>query len=210
MARFCKKCGNPLSEGTKFCAKCGASTGHAVFARPVQMQTAERSSDGAKKWIIVAGMVILFAGGGWYFWLGRKVDTPEAPAPVVNAPVAAEKQTQPPSVADSSSSKQNDKTVSEKAQPLDEHWFPDIRQGVLIWNPNPEEGESVEWNGQFLADGQYKYANGFGVAKWYLNGNFEQLDEGNYEHGKRHGRFKQEFSDGRIVYSEWQHGTKIR
>ncbi len=93
---------------------------------------------------------------------------------------------------------------------LDGHWFVDIKQGVLIWNSNPEHGESVEWNGGFVQDGAHKYADGRGEAKWYLNGQFEQSDKGYYEHGKRHGRFTQVFSDGRTVHSEWQHGTKIQ
>ncbi|MBO4853238.1 MAG: hypothetical protein J5477_06380 [Schwartzia sp.] len=142
----------------------------------------------------------------------RKKEETRPKAEQSTATVATE--SKPTSSAKPSTSKQerNDSVAKNSVSnntSLDEHWFTDIKQGVLIWNPNPESGESVEWTGGFIQDGTYKYADGHGEAKWYLNGSFEQLDEGNYEHGKRHGRFKQEFSDGRVVYSEWQHGTKV-
>lgn len=92
---------------------------------------------------------------------------------------------------------------------LDYHWFSDSRTGVLIWNPMPEEGESVSWQGGSVQDGAYRYADGNGVATWYLNGKFTQKDEGTYVCGYREGAFKQTFADGRVKYTNWHQGTRV-
>ena len=92
---------------------------------------------------------------------------------------------------------------------LDYHWFKDSRTGVLIWNPTPNDGETVTWNGESVQDGKYRYANGKGVSTWYLNGAFEQKDEGTYVHGYREGRFKHTMADGRVKYTKWHQGTKV-
>ena len=60
-----------------------------------------------------------------------------------------------------------------------------------------------------MQDGNYKYANGAGVVTWYLNGEFEQQDEGNFKHGQRDGKFKHTFPSGRIFYSNWHNGADI-
>lgn len=92
---------------------------------------------------------------------------------------------------------------------LDYHWFRDSRTGVLIWNPMPSDGETVTWNGESVQDGRYRYANGKGVSIWYLNGAFEQKDEGTYIHGYREGQFKHTMADGRVKYTKWHQGTKV-
>ena len=38
MAKFCKNCGNPLKEGAKFCARCGATTGNQESGSPAGVQ----------------------------------------------------------------------------------------------------------------------------------------------------------------------------
>lgn len=92
---------------------------------------------------------------------------------------------------------------------LDYHWFMDSRTGVLIWNPMPEDGETVTWDGGSIQDGAYRYAEGTGVSTWYLNGAFEQKDEGTYVHGYREGDFKQTMADGRVKYTKWRQGTRV-
>ena len=81
---------------------------------------------------------------------------------------------------------------------------------VLIWNPSYSEGETVEWFGgkkynsllgSFVAQGE-------GRAIWYLNGVFEQSDEGNHFMGRRHGRIIQSFADGRTTVTYWNYGVK--
>ena len=153
----------------------------------------------------------------WEYWGGedfRKKEKEETQPKAEQSTAAVTTESKPTSSANPNVSKQERNDIVAKNSvsntPLDEHWFTDIKQGVLIWNPNPEHGESVEWNGGFVQDGAHKYADGNGEAKWYLNGQFEQSDKGYYEHGKRHGRFTHVFSDGRTVHSEWQHGIKIQ
>ena len=99
--------------------------------------------------------------------------------------------------------------VSAPQTELDYHWYADRNTGVLIWNPLPEDGESVTWNGGSVEDGGHRYANGNGIATWYLNGAFEQKDEGTYIHGYREGNFKQTMADGRVKYTKWHQGAKV-
>ena len=106
------------------------------------------------------------------------------------------------------SSAQSTKVPVSQAE-LDYHWFKDSRTGVLIWNPMPNDGETVTWNGESVQDGKYRYANGKGVSTWYRNGAFEQKDEGTYIHGYREGRFKHTMADGRVKYTKWHQGTKV-
>ena len=98
--------------------------------------------------------------------------------------------------------------VTNSAAPTDEHWIKD-NNGVYLWNPQPNPNETVNWSGDFVQDGNYKYANGAGVVTWYLNGEFEQKDEGNFKHGQRDGTFKHTFPSGRIFYSNWHNGADI-
>jgi hypothetical protein len=93
--------------------------------------------------------------------------------------------------------------------PLDLHWYRDVKNGYLVWNPSPVEGESVEWDGSFVDINGLQYANGVGKVSWYENGVFSQRDEGTLSLGKRHGRFVQTFADGREVVTHWNNGEKI-
>ena len=99
-------------------------------------------------------------------------------------------------------------TTPPVAAPTDEHWFKDSN-GVYIWNPQPNPNETVNWSGDFVQDGNYKYANGAGVVTWYLNGEFEQKDEGTFKRGQRDGKFKHTFPSGRTIYSNWHNGKDI-
>lgn len=111
---------------------------------------------------------------------------------------------------------------------LDPHWYRDEKHGSLIWNPNPGPGETVRWEGTSagignnvaIVKGERIYsgttsqywvgiADGEGEAFWYKNGVLTQKDKGRYIYGKRHGKFIQTFSDGRVVISEWDHGDRI-
>ena len=92
-------------------------------------------------------------------------------------------------------------------------------QRLQIWNPSPIKGETVEYTGGKISayelTGQESgfpvyFVHNKGVAKWYVNGQFTQSDEGTYYGGKRNGEFIQKFADGRIVNSLWENGVKIR
>jgi len=89
---------------------------------------------------------------------------------------------------------------------------------VLVWNPSPTEGETVVWEGGKISSYELTgkesgfplyYAHGYdGVATWYINGEFEQRDQGPHYGGKRNGEIIQRFADGRTVVANWQHGIK--
>ena len=94
------------------------------------------------------------------------------------------------------------------AQDLGEHWIKDAND-VYLWNPQPHDGETVTWSGGFVQDGDYRYADGNGIVTWYLNGELEQVDEGTFRHGQRHGHFIHKFPGGRVLHSNWDNGIEI-
>jgi len=88
---------------------------------------------------------------------------------------------------------------------------------LLVWNPSPSEGETVVWEGEKIS--AYKltgtesgfpvyYVHGYGLATWYINGEFEQSDEGPHYGGKRNGEIVQRFADGRVITTIWKHGIR--
>ena len=94
-------------------------------------------------------------------------------------------------------------------EPVGEHWI-QSQNGIYLWNPSPVEGESVEWSGNYIQDGNYKFAEGSGQVTWYRYGRNTQIDEGNFEHGRHHGQFKHNFiKSGRVEYSYWSHGEEV-
>lgn len=97
---------------------------------------------------------------------------------------------------------------SSTVEPKGIHWIKD-NNNVYLWNPQPQDGETITWSGNFVQDGNYRYANGDGVVMWYLNGEFEQKDEGTFIHGQRDGQFKHTFPSGRVDYSNWDNGVEI-
>lgn len=99
--------------------------------------------------------------------------------------------------------------VAEEILAENEHWIKDPNSDAYVWNPEPQDGESVRWNGAVVRDGNKLYAQGSGTLTWYRNGEVIQQDEGTFEHGKHHGRFKHTFKSGNIEYSNWNHGEEI-
>ena len=92
---------------------------------------------------------------------------------------------------------------------LGENWIKDTSNNIYLFNPTPNEGESIKWSGGFVQDGDFRFADGAGTTTWYLNGEIVQVDEGTFEHGQRHGKFKHTFKNGSIDYSNWNHGEEI-
>ena len=93
--------------------------------------------------------------------------------------------------------------------PLGNHWIADPNTKVYLWNPEPMGDETISWSGSFVLEGEYRYAEGFGTIIWYRDGKVIQVDEGTFEHGRHHGRFKHTFPSGNVVYSNWNHGVEI-
>lgn len=92
----------------------------------------------------------------------------------------------------------------------DWHWIKDNNTGVYIWNPEPEDGEYIVWNGGYVEVGKYRYANGLGIVTWYKNGKVIQVDNGAFDTGRHHGKFTHKFPSGKVIYSNWDHGREIK
>lgn len=93
---------------------------------------------------------------------------------------------------------------------LGENWIKDDHTEIYLWNPNPKGDEQISWNGGFVQDGDYKFADGSGTLTWYRDGEVIQVDEGTFEHGRHQGRFKHTFKSGNVAYSNWEHGEEIQ
>ncbi|MBQ7630184.1 MAG: hypothetical protein IJS81_08250 [Selenomonadaceae bacterium] len=106
-------------------------------------------------------------------------------------------------------SESTEKPAEKVVQSLGEHWIKDANN-VYLFNPKPIAGESIEWSGNFVQDGDYKFADGEGKITWYLNGEIEQIDEGTFKHGQRDGNFRHEFfPGGSVAYTKWDNGVEI-
>ena len=94
-------------------------------------------------------------------------------------------------------------------QSLGEYWIKDNNTDVYLWNPEPYGDERISWNGSYVQDGDYKFAEGSGTVTWYRDGQVIQVDEGSFEHSRHHGRFKHTLESGNVVYSNWEHGEEV-
>ena len=106
------------------------------------------------------------------------------------------------------SSKSNTGSSTPAVVPTGKHWISDA-QGVYLWNPEPTDGETISWNGGYVTDGNYKFADGKGVVTWYRYGKIIQVDEGGFSHGRHHGKFVHKFPSGNVIYSNWDHGREL-
>ena len=81
-------------------------------------------------------------------------------------------------------------------------WVADPSSGCRVWNPNPQENETVLWSGG-CRDG---LAEGRGMLQWFHDGRPTMRYEGEFRAGKENGhgiltkqdgRYEGEFRDGR-------------
>ena len=92
----------------------------------------------------------------------------------------------------------------------DDNWIQDEETEVYIWNPEPVDGESIQWIGDYVRDDGSRYAQGYGRVIWFLNGRSVQNDLGCYNHGKPNGKLKHILPDNRVFYTEWDNGKRIK
>ena len=114
--------------------------------------------------------------------------------------------------ANSTSTPKNSTDTTQKstsAAPTGEHWIKDTNSGAYLWNPEPSGNETVSWSGNYVQDGDYRYADGSGTLKWYRDGKLIQTDEGTFERGRHNGQFKHTFPSGKVSYSNWNHGKEV-
>ena len=198
---FCPMCGDRVSTAENFCHKCNcdlndyraavARTLTTINSLPVDEPQENSTASGKwKKIFIGGGVIFLFA----VVIIGKIFLSHDEPVkPVESVTVQEEKIPQP---------------VAEPEIILNEHWISDAND-VYLWNPEPQDGESISWSGGYVQDGKYKFAEGSGVVTWHRYGQIIQIDEGTFSHGRHHGQFKHTFKSGRVDYSNWDHGVEI-
>jgi hypothetical protein len=81
------------------------------------------------------------------------------------------------------------------------------REGIRLWNPNPQPNESCSWTGTKDEKG---YADGPGLVIWYMNSAIAQVSSGTYVAGRADGVEVITLPDGNnwVTYSE--NGIKIQ
>ena len=228
MARFCTKCGAALNEGVKFCTKCGAPVtsplpnnsgwgGTPVPSYGNRMQPT-REDDSEKKIIVLLLSVILgllvFGGIGYYLYTQIMDPQNITPASSSQKSASVERQDKTETTKKDAVVEDTQKEKKEAAPQVVEdkpnwHWIQDTTTGVWLWNPEPEDGEWIVWSGDYVSDGNYRYANGPGVVTWYKKGKVIQVDTGSFERGRHHGRVTHKFPSGKVKYSNWSHGREI-
>lgn len=70
MAKFCKKCGSPVTPEMKFCKKCGAAVQNPGSNEPSRVENTTGNSGGSKKIAAIILVIVLLAGAGgaaYYF-----------------------------------------------------------------------------------------------------------------------------------------------
>lgn len=129
--------------------------------------------------------------------------------PSNNQPVARTPAPKPSRLAGAGAVMTGGAVVANELLSEDKHWIKDVNNGAHVWNPEPQGGESIRWDGGVVRDGDNLYAQGSGRLTWYKNGQVIQVDEGSFDHGRHHGKFKHTFKSGNVEYSNWNHGEEI-
>ena len=212
MQKFCEQCGSALKPGDKFCISCGAAvleTNDSQSAQNVTTQsqnsTRPSSNKNAKIFIPIVLVASLVGVGVWagmeHFKTEDKVVT-ETQNPPENQPENVSANPTPTNTPEP--------VVVTAPAPLDISWIMDKNTGVYLRNPEPTDGESITWSGGYVQEGQYKFADGYGVTNWYRYGELKQVDEGTFIKGERNGQFKHKFyPSGNVDYSNWDRGVEI-
>lgn len=93
------------------------------------------------------------------------------------------------------------------------HWIKARNNGAWIWNPEPTDGESINWSGSYVhiqeGDIEYRLAEGPGTVTWYRYGEIVQVDNGSFHLGRHNGHFTHTFPSGRVEHSDWVDGQEL-
>ena len=83
-----------------------------------------------------------------------------------------------------------------------EQWITDQNSGCAVWNPAPQPGESIEWNGDCVSD----RASGYGILKWMRNGVEKERAEGNFSAGRLEGKGVWQWTSGHRYQGDFSAG----
>ena len=72
---YCVKCGTQLSEGDKFCPKCGTPCDN-VFRQSVEAQVVEQKEPSKTLYKVLLAVILVIAliGGVWFAWSNHRDD----------------------------------------------------------------------------------------------------------------------------------------
>ena len=71
-------------------------------------------------------------------------------------------------------------------------WIPDVAASCAVWNPSPQAGETIRFEGEC----KQGLAHGQGLVKWYIEDKLQSVFKGTYRGGKMHGHGVMKFPDG--------------
>lgn len=81
-------------------------------------------------------------------------------------------------------------------------WIADPNSGCAVWNPAPQPGETIAWDGE--CDGER--ATGYGILKWMRNGQETERAEGQFSAGKLEGKGVWWWASGHRYQGEFSAG----
>ena len=91
----------------------------------------------------------------------------------------------------------------------DPHWLKDLICNAYVWNFCSQEFDGVRLNGDVLREGDKLYAHGHGKLFWLKDGQVVEINEGTFERGKPHGKFRHTRPNGEKFLTNWNHGEEI-
>lgn len=77
--------------------------------------------------------------------------------------------------------------------PLPAAWMADPKTGCKVWNPHPQAGETISWNGAC----KNGLAEGRGYVQWFRDGSPYERSDGQWRGGKQTGEGTQVWPSGR-------------
>jgi len=91
------------------------------------------------------------------------------------------------------------RAMAQADNPMPPGWITATNQPCKIWNPEPQQNESVTWSGP-CKDG---FASGKGILRWTEDGKPDAEYDGEYANGKRNGSGVMITPDGQRTEGEW-------
>ena len=174
------------------------STSPTMPLKTVTLDNKPEVSGNKTKWMVAGGIfLVVIVLAGIYMYKGT-VEEKNTDTPIISSD---EMESKPP---DNETKKQEQRSIEN-----DPHWIMDKESGVYLWNPKPQEGESIRWKGGYVTEGKYKFADGYGTTVWFKGGKVIQEDSGTFEKGLRHGEISHLFPGGRVKKSYWEHGQEV-
>lgn len=216
---FCPLCGTRVSPSDKICTKCEYDLADYQLSiikslnkkqsktnvRPTENTPANKEKKSSASFIVI-GILIMIAVANHMLFNNPSSDSSNNPTPEVYSPVSSTNET----IIEQETPKTTEAPKPAIIPALGNNWIKDENNGIYLWNPYPTDNESISWNGGYIQDGDYRFAEGFGTVTWYKDGNLNGIEEGTFKHGKPHGHNVYKFPNGSIKETDWNYGEEIQ